>query len=269
MSKITMKQLRTIYLDQVKQASILSELASKSPGYISRGAEFVGPLAGKGVTLAIKGAVPAAAVYGGVKAYQGGKRKVQEHRIKKYMRQQQRAQMQMLKGASAPIDWKTLGLMTVGLPAAGAAIAGGIEGIRRLYYAAKKGRDFNNMLEANPGLAREAEVDPKGVRMAFDTMHRLNPQLAREPLVAGTFVRRTLDTQLGGGGMYVDPAAAKMLSDAYAGRVSPTQTAMSMATTVPKAMAAHALKGEEAPKEPEEFLPSSETASGLSYEYSR
>ena len=86
----------------------------------------------------------------------------------------------------------------------------GVKSIKKLHHRARKSRDFRSMMEAAPSLRDE---DPVKVQMAFNTIHNLAPNLAQDPLVASTFVRRTVNTDIGGGGMAVDPATAKMLTD--------------------------------------------------------
>jgi hypothetical protein len=74
----------------------------------------------------------------------------------------------------------------------GAAMAGsmGVHGVDRFVQAVKKGKDYKDMMEANPELAR---YDDGELQAAFNTLHKFNPELAGDPLVAGTFVRRVAD----------------------------------------------------------------------------
>ena len=74
----------------------------------------------------------------------------------------------------------------------GAAMAGsmGVHGIDRFVQAVKKGKDYKDMMEANPELAH---YDDDELQAAFNTLHKFNPELASDPLVAGTFVRRVAD----------------------------------------------------------------------------
>jgi len=49
-----------------------------------------------------------------------------------------------------------------------------------------KGRNYRNMLAANPDLKRE---DGQKVRRAFEVLHQFNPEFSGNPVVAGSFVR--------------------------------------------------------------------------------
>jgi len=74
----------------------------------------------------------------------------------------------------------------------GAAMLGslGVHGVDRFVQAVKKGKDYKDMMEANPELEH---YDPQELQDAFNTLHKFNPELAGDPLVAGTFVRRVAD----------------------------------------------------------------------------
>ena len=64
-----------------------------------------------------------------------------------------------------------------------------------LYEAAKRGltrgRDYKNMLAANPDL-RSPSKSAK-VKSSFGTLHRFNPEFAKDPNVAGSFVRNAIE----------------------------------------------------------------------------
>jgi len=90
----------------------------------------------------------------------------------------------------------TLGRM--GEQAAGAALAGagaaafaGLVGAAgKLYDAATKTRDFQNMMEANPDLHEHLQADPAGFNRMFTSLRRFAPEFTKEPVVAGTLMRR-------------------------------------------------------------------------------
>lgn len=64
-----------------------------------------------------------------------------------------------------------------------------------LYESAKRGltrgRDYKNMLKANPDLARASNAVK--AKAHFSTLHRFNPEFAKDPNIAGTFVRNAID----------------------------------------------------------------------------
>lgn len=127
---------------------------------------------------------------------------------------------------AAKINWSGLkdrGLHALIFGAASGIGAATVAGVRKAHQSLTKNRDYENMLANAPALRKE---NPVKVRMAFNTFHRLAPSLAKDPLVSSTFVRRTLNTDIGGGGMAVDPATAKMLVSTHSPvAVNPAQEA--------------------------------------------
>lgn len=100
----------------------------------------------------------------------------------------------VLDEKTAAISPDTMGgLQRFGLGVAG-TVAGGLLGAvaTDLYDAAKrgltKGRNFNRIMEANPNLKRE--VDPKSLRMAYNTLHRYAPDFTADPLVGGALLKQ-------------------------------------------------------------------------------
>lgn len=71
----------------------------------------------------------------------------------------------------------------------GAAFAGLTVGAAKLYDAATKTRDFNNMMEANPDLHELHKEDPAGFNRMFSALRTMAPDFTKEPLVAGTYMR--------------------------------------------------------------------------------
>jgi hypothetical protein len=95
-----------------------------------------------------------------------------------------------------------------------AAFAGLTVGAAKLYDAATKTRDFNNMMEANPDLHEHHQADPAGFNRLYSALRTLAPDFAKEPLVAGTYMRT---------GMLEDPSgrgqqAVKAMRDSGPGQ---------------------------------------------------
>lgn len=94
-----------------------------------------------------------------------------------------------------PTAWKTgwgpYGKAAVGTVAAGLAASVATD----LYDAAKrgltKGRNFKRIMDANPGLKKE--VDPKALRMAYNTLHRFAPDFTGDPLVGGALLKQVAE----------------------------------------------------------------------------
>lgn len=97
----------------------------------------------------------------------------------------------MKKAMQMPPDLgHRLGNAALGIgAAAGASIAYSLAG--DMYEALKrgitKGRDYRQMMRANPDLS---EMPASDVQKAFSTLHRFNPEFASDPTVAGAFVRK-------------------------------------------------------------------------------
>jgi len=79
----------------------------------------------------------------------------------------------------------------------GAAFAGLTLGAAKLYDAATKTRDFNNMLEANPDLQHQHQADPVGFNRMFSALRTMAPHFTKEPLVAGTYMRNAMERDPG------------------------------------------------------------------------
>lgn len=82
----------------------------------------------------------------------------------------------------------------------GAAFAGLTVGAAKLYDAATKTRDFNNMMEANPDLAHHHEQDPVGFNRMFTALRAMAPEFTKEPVVAGTYMRNAMENDPGSRG---------------------------------------------------------------------
>ncbi len=89
----------------------------------------------------------------------------------------------------------------------GAAFAGLTIGASKLYDAATKTRDFNNMLEANPDLLGHHQQDPAGFNRMFSALRTMAPEMTKEPLVAGAFMRRGMEDPMETRGMLAVDAA--------------------------------------------------------------
>jgi hypothetical protein len=75
----------------------------------------------------------------------------------------------------------------------GAAFAGLTLGAAKLYDAATKTRDFNNMMEANPDLHQHHQADPAGFNRMFSALRTMAPDFTKEPIVAGTYMRNAME----------------------------------------------------------------------------
>lgn len=216
---------------RTKTAADVAEAGRKAWHLWGRLAEEVAP-------SAVKAAPAAGTAYLGYKGYKKGKEKLEQRRLMKRVEQARKQQMKFgatkeagplgaLRGAAKATgqffkEYPAAGFAAVPVVAAGATAL--VEGIRRSYYAARKGHDFKQMIEANPDFKRR---DDQSVRRAFGALHRLNPSFAREPLVAGAWVRHALDSSIGETGMSINPQSAALVSNAYKGRASPSQAAAS------------------------------------------
>lgn len=241
-------------MPDIKDFEMLHDIATSETGH-EKEAAGVGSALGKGKKVlwrvAEGGAEPVAKLWEagvkaspavaltaiGVKGYQKGKEKLRRHQLMKRIREARKQQAKYgslwssLKGIpgvaskaieAVPPETKRLMLTAAAIPAIGGAGGIMLEGVRRLYYAARKSMDFNRMMEANPSLK---DRNPKQLRMTFNAIHRLNPQFASEPIVAGTVVRRAMDAATMEGSPAIDPSTATLLAKGYGGGVSPTQTA--------------------------------------------
>lgn len=92
---------------------------------------------------------------------------------------------------TAAVNWKPYAM------AAGGTVAGGLLSsiATDLYDAAKKGltkgRNFARIMEANPQLKRE--VDPKSLRMAYNSLHRFAPDFTSDPLIGGALLKQVAE----------------------------------------------------------------------------
>lgn len=92
-------------------------------------------------------------------------------------------------------NWK--GIVKGTAAAFGVMTAGGIALALAgdLYESAKRGltrgRDYRNMIEANPDLGKPG-VSAKA-KTSFSTLHKFNPDFAGDPNVAGSFVRYSIE----------------------------------------------------------------------------
>lgn len=99
--------------------------------------------------------------------------------------------------------------------AAGAMVAA--PAAQKLMGAITKRRDFNRMMEVNPGLKEEQQMNPTGFNQMYSSLRRMNPDFARDPIVAGGLMFRMGD----------DPeAAASILQESYRARREPSQSPM-------------------------------------------
>lgn len=89
--------------------------------------------------------------------------------------------------------------MGIATGAGGAAFAGLTLAAGKLYQAATKTRDFNNMLDADPSLRELHQQDPVGFNRAFTSLRTMAPEFTAEPMVAGAYMRRALESTEGPG----------------------------------------------------------------------
>ncbi len=95
------------------------------------------------------------------------------------------------KTAALNVNWKPYAM------AAGGTVAGGLLSsiATDLYDAAKKGlskgRNYARIMEANPQLKRE--VDPKSLRMAYNSLHRFAPDFTADPLIGGALLKQVAE----------------------------------------------------------------------------
>ena len=103
-----------------------------------------------------------------------------------------------MAGKAAPV----LGRMgeqagTAALAGAGAAGFAGLVGAAgKLYDAATKTRDFQNMLEANQDLHEQLQQDPGGFNRMFTSLRKFSPEFTKDPLVAGSLMRQGMNSHL-------------------------------------------------------------------------
>lgn len=90
-----------------------------------------------------------------------------------------------------------------------AAFAGLSLGAAKLYDAATKTHDFNNMMEANPDLLEHHQQDPAGFNRMFSALRTMAPEMTKEPLVAGAFMRRGMEESVEARGFTAVDAAER------------------------------------------------------------
>lgn len=84
---------------------------------------------------------------------------------------------------------------TAALAGAGAAGFAGLVGAAgKLYDAATKTRDFQNMLEANQDLHEQLQADPGGFNRMFTSLRKFSPEFTKDPLVAGSLMRQGMNS---------------------------------------------------------------------------
>lgn len=84
-----------------------------------------------------------------------------------------------------PVKWG------LGAMAAGVALNLGGDMAEAVKRGLTKGRDYKNMLEANPDLRGNSKSP--FVKRHFNTLHRFNPEYAGDPYVAGSYVRQNME----------------------------------------------------------------------------
>jgi hypothetical protein len=85
--------------------------------------------------------------------------------------------------------------MGVATGVGGAAFAGLALAAGKLFDAATKTRDFNNMLEANPDLHEVHQADPVSFNRMFTSFRTMAPEITREPVTAGAYMRKAMVEQ--------------------------------------------------------------------------
>jgi hypothetical protein len=84
---------------------------------------------------------------------------------------------------------------TAALAGVGAAgFAGLIGAAGKLYDAATKTRDFQNMLEANQDLHEHLHADPGGFNRMFTSLRKFSPEFTKDPMVAGSLMRQGMNS---------------------------------------------------------------------------
>lgn len=86
----------------------------------------------------------------------------------------------------------------VAMGAAGAVGATGVAGLgvsaQRLFGAARKKKQFNAMLDANPDLAAQQKSNPKFFNTAYNSVRSINPAYGKDPVVSGSLMRRMMES---------------------------------------------------------------------------
>jgi len=110
----------------------------------------------------------------------------------------------------------------LGFGVASATVAGLGLAAAKLYEAATKGRDFRQMLEANPDLYAHQQKDPAEFNLMYSALRTMNPEFAAEPLVAGTYMMKMIESPRETRGM----VAVEALSERVPQRLGPVNEAM-------------------------------------------
>lgn len=98
-----------------------------------------------------------------------------------------------------------------------AAFAGATLAAHKLFQAATKTRDFNNMMDADPGLHELHQQDPAGFNRAFSALRTMAPEFMSEPTVAGAYMRKAFDSGEGAGPLAVQAATERSRSQGRPG----------------------------------------------------
>jgi hypothetical protein len=99
------------------------------------------------------------------------------------------------KAQQNPAAWGALSALGVGGTYAGAV------GAEKLYLAATKGRDFKQMMQANPHLEPYRAENPQEFNRMFTALRSMNPDFSQEPMVAGAYMHRAMETPVEDRGM--------------------------------------------------------------------
>jgi hypothetical protein len=87
---------------------------------------------------------------------------------------------------------------SIAVGAAGAAGAAGIAGLgmasKKLFGAARKKKQFNAMMDANPDLSAQHKQNPKFFNTAYNSVRSINPAYGRDPVVSGSLMRRMMES---------------------------------------------------------------------------
>ena len=84
--------------------------------------------------------------------------------------------------------------------AAGTLLAGAVfSGAKKLWSAANERREFNEMLDTDPGLRDYQKDNPKFFNKAYKSLRQLNPTYGRDPIVASNMMRKMMDSPVGAG----------------------------------------------------------------------
>lgn len=74
----------------------------------------------------------------------------------------------------------------------GAAVAGGVTALKKVYDSVSKQRDFKQMMATDPDLAQLQAEKPKFFNQAYSSLRNINPTFGKDPLVAGSYMRKMM-----------------------------------------------------------------------------